>query len=238
VSPVPVFARRGVRLFCGDAREVAPRLDVDERTVVITDPVWPNSGRTTLAGREDPAGLFLEVIGPLVERGVRRLIIVLGCDSDPRFLARVPAALPFVRTTWLRLAVPSYKGRVLNGADVAHVFGEGWGAAFPGQRVWPGEIVASTPRARDPWRTSHPCPRRLEHVRGLLVGYCRGGDRVLDPFAGSCTTLAAAVQLGREADGIEIDAGHCAEAAARLADLTCDPAPSKAGPLFDLKVSR
>lgn len=85
---------------------------------------------------------------------------------------------------------------------------------------------------RDEWPSSHPCPRRLEHVRGLVRGYTREGDRLLDPFAGSCTLLAVALQTGREADGFEIDAGFCAEAAAKLGDLSGVAVPTVAGPLF------
>lgn len=157
-------------------------------------------------------------------------------DSDPRFLAAVPAALPFRRATWLRYTAVSYKGPVLLGADVAYVFGD-FRMAHKGQGVWPGEILDNDPR--DAWngpkaarRTVHPCPRRLAHVRGLLVGYCRESDRVLDPFAGSGTTLAAAMQLGREADGIEIDPGFCAEAAGKLSELAGMAPPRAAGPLF------
>ena len=63
-------------------------------------------------------------------------------DSDPRFLAGVPASLPFRRATWLRYAAPSYKGPVLVGAEVAYVFGD-FRMAFKGQVVWPGEILAN-----------------------------------------------------------------------------------------------
>jgi DNA modification methylase len=59
-------------------------------------------------------------------------------------------------------------------------------------------------------------------VEPLISYACPPGGLVLDPFAGSCTTLVAARNLGRSAVGIEMREEQCAKAAARLSEGVLD----------------
>lgn len=79
----------------------------------------------------------------------------------------------------------------------------------------------------DVWRlgiehqeTGHPAPFPLSLP--LTVLRTTGAASVLDPFAGSGTTLRAAKDLGRKAVGIEIEDAYCEIAVKRLAQEVLD----------------
>ena len=62
----------------------------------------------------------------------------------------------------------------------------------------------------------HPTQKPLEILRPLIKSYSRIGDVVLDPFAGSGSTILAAEQLRRSWIGIEMDAQYHRNAVTRL----------------------
>ena len=62
----------------------------------------------------------------------------------------------------------------------------------------------------------HPTQKPLGILTPLIEAFTRPGDTVLDPFAGSGSTLAAAQQLGRRFIGIELDPDHHRTARRRL----------------------
>jgi DNA methylase len=86
---------------------------------------------------------------------------------------------------------------------------------------WPAlcsTVWQVTPARQD----GHPAPMPVEVARRAIRLSTWPGEVVLDPFAGSGTTLVAARQLGRRAIGIEASEAYCALAVQRLAQGAFD----------------
>ena len=193
-------------LYRGDCLDVLPDLVAD---VILTDPVWPNCPPGLLPGSDDPRRLWRRTMAVLPP--VARLVAVLRCDSDPRFLTSVPEALAFFRSIQLPYSLPSFLGRVLGGDETAYWFGSPV-ATMPGRQVVPGRGPSMQPTDRP--GNGHPCSRAQGHF-DWLVNWCSDGDEaVCDPFMGSGTTGVSCAKLGRPFIGVEIEA--------RWFDLACE----------------
>lgn len=202
----------GYHIGVGDATK-HPMDDIEFKSV-ITDPMWPNCARVW--PDVDPLAVFTQVMNRLPQ-SVERVTVVLGCDSDPRFLQAVPSRFPFFRTSWLRFCSPNRKGRVLYSALCAYSFGKPIPWAV-GQRVIPGEVLSRTTEKRLTW---HPTPMRVVHAK-FLVRWFSDADGVLDPFAGSGSIGVACKELRRPYYGLEINPEWATKAQARI-DETPEP---------------
>ncbi len=146
-------------------------------------------------------------------QSVKRLVIVLRSDSDPRFLQAVPERWPFFNAHWLQYVMPGYIGRKLGGNEIAYAFGEPVPSA-EGRRVIPSVSPKAQPSSRAP--NGHPCSRSITHMKWLVEWWSDFGETVLDPFAGSGTVGLAAEHLGRNSILIEFDANYAEMARERL----------------------
>jgi len=189
----------------GDCREIMKEIP-EENLVIITDPVWPNAN-PALLGSERPYKLFKEAAMHF-PRIAKRVIIHLGCTSDPRFLIGLPSEMKFLRNIHLRYAQPSFVGRILWGNDTAYVFGEP-PKSRPGHHLLPGEYTHTNSKEM---KVDHPNARRLSHVKFIVSKYTEENDIILDPFAGAGTTGVAAFLLDRKYILIEIVKKYCEEA--------------------------
>lgn len=183
-----------VRLYCGDSLRLLHGLQVDR---VIVDPVWPNCPPGLLAGSDRAFDLLrcaLEAVA------AKTIVIMLGFDSDPRFLTAVPPRYPFIRSQQMPYAMPSYRGRLLGGDEMAYAFGE----VPRGRGVIPGRLPTVTSKKSDR-ATGHPCPRADEHLKALVKWWSCEGDVICDPFGGTFSTGVGAVAMGRRFVGCEID---------------------------------
>ena len=79
--------------------------------------------------------------------------------------------------------------------------------AFCKTPIWEHPIVSNQ---------IHPTQKPLSVISDMIKDCSNPGDLILDPFAGSGTTLVAAKQLGRKYIGIEISEKYCEIARDRL----------------------
>jgi DNA modification methylase len=73
-------------------------------------------------------------------------------------------------------------------------------------------------------RVQHPAPFPVELPQKLMELYTYRGDLVVDPFAGSGSTLVAAARCGRDAVGYDLDPTYVKIALGRLAGDEAAPA--------------
>ena len=112
-----------------------------------------------------------------------RLITWWNCKPDMRKISQ-----PYKNPTDKRIAKRIADGKTARGYD--------W---------WEINQVKNVSKKSNP----HPCPVPLELMRRIIVMTTNEGDTVIDPFAGSGTTLVAARELGRNGIGFEVDKSYC-----------------------------
>jgi site-specific DNA-methyltransferase (adenine-specific) len=220
----PYYNEDGITIYHGDCRDLLSQLEAES---IVTDPIWPNCEH--IFPGIDAKRLFSEAMA--VAPPVRRCVVHLGCNSDPRFLSAVPVLWPFFRVCQLEYAAKSYLGRILRDAEYAYVFGDAPDPK-PGAMVMPGHVCGTKNDSVRGWgkhraelegklpQLEHVSVRHIQHVRWLVKWFA--GASLIDPFCGAGTTLKAAKIVGIPAIGIEIEEKYCEIAAKRLAQKVLD----------------
>jgi len=83
--------------------------------------------------------------------------------------------------------------------------------------VWTFSRVCGTFRERVGW---HPCQMPVELLERIVLACSRPGEVVLDPFAGSGTTLVAAARNDRRWVGVELSEDYARRATCRVRQET------------------
>jgi site-specific DNA-methyltransferase (adenine-specific) len=75
-----------------------------------------------------------------------------------------------------------------------------------------------------PWHYTgtynHPTEKSVDTLMPIIEAFTKAGEVVLDPFAGSGSSLVAAALLRRQYVGIELEEKYCDHARRRLAGVT------------------
>jgi DNA modification methylase len=220
----PYFQDEWVTLYNADCRDVLPWLTAD---VLITDPpygvglVTKTSDYRNSAAFDDGASLQASELYDDDPETVRALIgevipLALGnCDRGLIFSgARMLFAYPEPVAVGC-VFTPNGAGRSPWGFQCSHP------VLYYGKDPYLADGKGSRPngfRTEQPNREKfdHPCPKPILWMEWAVDRASRPGETVLDPFAGSGTTLVAAKRLGRKAIGIEVNSAYCDIAIKRL----------------------
>ena len=209
------------RLICGDStkRETYDKLLAgDAVDMVFTDPPYnvnyANSPKDKMRGKNraiinDNLGkgfyqFLLDALTPMLE--VSRGAIYIAMSSSE--LDTLQAAFRKAGGKWSTFIIWAKNTFTLGRADYQRQYEPilyGWKDG--GKHYWcgardQGDVwQIAKPRAND----LHPTMKPVELVERAISNSSRRGDVVLDPFAGSGTTLIAAERTGRRARLIELD---------------------------------
>ncbi|WP_323185178.1 site-specific DNA-methyltransferase [Streptomyces sp. NBC_01214] len=237
----PYWRDEHVELYLGDMREVLPALEL-QADLVVTDPPYQC---TSLAWDSWPDGwpaLVAQASASMWCFGSMRMLLERRHDFDGWKLSQDVVweksnGSGFARDRFRRvheIATHWYRGdwrdihhdtprTAYSGPDKSARGRESrtphTGAIGPhtyvdtGTRLARSVIKAGAVR----YQRRHPTEKPVELLAPLIEYACPPGGTVLDPFAGSGSTLDAARTLGRRAIGIEADERYCEAAALRLA---------------------
>jgi DNA modification methylase len=227
----PYYQAKGVTIYCGDALDVLPVLVEKSADLLVTDPPygvnWQSGHRTTKFDRLHGDDGSIDVIAILaasfrVLRPFRHLYVFGPADLS---------TLPVGGSSTLIWQ----KGGSINGGNTALPWapshepitfgvyapskanrdrGDGIGAA----RLRRGSVI-NVPRLNSTQNSNHPTEKPVKLLRILIESSSTFDETVLDPFAGSGSTLEAAVREGRQAIGVEINEQFCEYAAKRIEAL-------------------
>lgn len=237
----PYYADEFVTLYHGDCVEVMAGLGDGTVDAVLTDPPYSSGGR-----RENARSLRKSMTRRVEDddwirgdgmstNGFAYLMRLCGIEWR-RLLKPGGHMLAFI--DW-RMA--AHLAAALETADLRQhpilVWDKtrfGMGAVFRNQHEFIVHMSAGNPN--DPQRRDvgnvlafapvkdgeHPTEKPEPLLRTLLSVTCPPQGIVLDPFAGSGSTLTAAVSLGHRAIGIDADERYCEIAAKRLSQSVLD----------------
>jgi site-specific DNA-methyltransferase (adenine-specific) len=243
-GPEPYYADETVALYVGDCREVLPALGVAADLVVADPPYgetslawdrWPDGWLATVAEVTrslwcfGSMRMFLQHGHAFADAGWKLSQDVIWQKNTgssfvaDRFRRVHEHALHWYRGQWRDVHHEAVRvphdgpnwGRRRNGPSRAQHFGgvrqNTW--SDDGTRLLSSVIPAQNLRGK----AIHPTEKPIGILTPLIEYGCPIGGTVLDPFAGSGSTLEAARLSGRRAIGVEADEGYAEKAALRLA---------------------
>lgn len=222
----PFYQDSFVTLYCGDCREILPRVDFTA-DVLVTDPPygqdWQSGKRIVkldkLEGDQDTRSAVEGIAAALKKMRRGRHTYIFGqfqfeglplCESaeliwDKEIMNGGNLEIPWGKEhEYIQFAVCE-----ISKANIAKGYGRlaarlRRGSVLRVQRLQSGAV------------TKHPTEKPVRLLRELIESSSCIGELVFDPFSGSGSTLVAARIEGRRSVGIEIKQSFCEDTVSRL----------------------
>ncbi len=232
------YERAGITLYHGDCREVLPTLPEKSAGLVLTDPPFEAEAHTPqrrinksetrgqpsdkLSSEPLPFAPLTEELREDAAREMSRCAagwLLAFCQVEAAMKWRdvlEKSGLSYRRTcVWVKPdGMPQYSGdRPGMGYEsivACHV---------PGKSEWNGggsHGVFTENKNDGTGPAPHPTTKPTKLMARLVRLFSDSDDLVLDPFAGSGSTLVAALRMQRRAIGIELEEKYCEIAAKRI----------------------
>jgi DNA modification methylase len=232
----PYYVDDAVTLYLGDCREILPTLEPVDH--LITDPPysahvhsksmrgavgWKGEiAETRALGFEALIPETREFIGYWLRNHVDRWSLVFSdTESAHLWATEMAETLEYVRTAfWHKVGgAPQFTGDrpavACEAITIGHRAGKKRWNGGGKQGIYSVPIVLDRGASATEFRC-HTTQKPEALMVHLVSDFTDQGETIIDPFAGSGTTLVAAKRLGRKAIGIELEEKYCEIAAKRL----------------------
>ncbi|MES5383884.1 site-specific DNA-methyltransferase [Mycolicibacterium conceptionense] len=215
----PYYQDDQVTLYHGDCLEITDWLAAD---VLVTDPPYGISHKQRFGSATNPRQQHYSynVVAGDHNPALRDDTLALWGDKPAIVfgswrIERPPK--PFAVLVWHKAGAMPGQGRsaFMTAHEEIYVLGSGWRASSP-----PLMSVLTTREHRplQARETGHPTSKPIALME-RLIDRCPPGV-IAEPFAGSGSTLIAAVNQGRKAIGVELEERYCELIANRLQNQT------------------
>lgn len=243
--PAPIYQNASVTLYCADCMDILPLLPRDAYDAVVTDPPYSSGGRSQAAARNIVSKSEHDA-RPADEWFLGDN---MGADTYVRWMRQVAREClqrvsrgghGYVFTDWLQYTnlVTAWEsvGWTLRSVIVwDKARGGAMGSFWRNNHEWIAVFAKGQPRppahrscyntwtGAKPQGHEHPTEKPMGLLNYIVGAIPRAGGALLDPFAGSGTTLLAAENHGFSAVGIERSEAYAAACRDRLSQRSLLP---------------
>lgn len=221
----PYYEADGITIYHGDCREVLPSIEPASVALLVSDPPYGMAfggfrgvqANVSADGARQGVRIVRQMLFEArpVLRPDAHLYLFCHWESWPDFYDAASGAVN------IKNALVWHKDRGGMG-DTATEYARDYEIILYGalgRKPLQGRRDGAVLRGHPPVRSQdrqHPTEKPVDLLAYLVRKSSEAGDAVLDPFAGSGSSLVAARNLGRRAIGIEIEERYCEIAAQRL----------------------